>query len=120
MALSFNTGDPMLGQNLTLTRPTTGPYTSWGAPSFTVQSGTVQSGEPKQRPFERFTSDLFGFTGGLLDTAGGVLDLFGGPPEQQPRAGRGQQRAPSGIDTTTALMIGGGLLVLVLVLRGKK
>lgn len=104
MSLQFNTSDPMLG-TFTIERP----------------ASNLAAPAPEQRPFERFTSDLFGFTGGLLETAGGALDLFGGPPQQQ-RGGRGRAAAPqpAGIDTTTALLIGGGLLALVLVIKGRK
>ncbi len=105
MSLQFNTSDPMLG-NFTIERPTS----NLAAPA----------PAPKQRPFERFSSDLFGFTGGLLETAGGALDLFGGSPQQQPRRGRGMAPQSAGIDTTTALLIGGGLLALVLVMKGRK
>lgn len=103
MSLQFNTSDPMLG-TFTIERP----------------ASNLAAPAPEQRPFERFSSDLFGFTGGLLETAGGALDLFGGPPQQQPRRGRGMAPQPAGIDTTTALLIGGGLLALVLVMKGRK
>jgi hypothetical protein len=94
--------------------------TNPAASGSTANTG-ARFGAPTQRPFERFTSDLFGFTGGLLDTAGDALDLFGGPPEQNPRGGRGRRgQQQEGIDLTTALLVGGGLLVLVMVMRGKK
>ncbi len=68
-----------------------------------------------KRPFERFTSDFFDFTGGLLESAGRGFELFGGRPAQQ---GPGIQ-AQQGIDTNTVLLVGAGVLVLALALRGK-
>ncbi len=103
MSLQFNTSEPMLG-TFQIERPTS----------------NLAKPAPEERPFERFTSDLFGFTGGLLETAGGALDLFGGPPQQRGGRGRAAAPQPAGIDTTTALLIGGGLLALVLVMKGRK
>jgi len=81
--------------------------------------GILPQPEPQERPFERFSSDFFNFTGGLIETAGRGLETFGGSPRRGGGGGRRGQTAAPGIDPTV-LMIGAGVLVLALVMRGKK
>lgn len=73
-------------------------------------SDAFEAGATQQRPFERFSDDLFGFLGGGISTAAQAQQAFGR------RRGPGRQPKPAGVDPTV-LLLAGGAVVLALALR---
>jgi len=74
-----------------------------GRPIFVVE-------EAEQRPFERFSEDLFGFLGGGISTAAQAQRAFGR------RGYRAPPPQPAAI-SPTVLLLAGGAVVLALALR---